>query len=401
MKTADPELMRAINRFHVLDTVRRHGPLARVDICKRTELSPTTVSAITASLMEEGLLEHHHLGDVRNGGRGRPRVMLALRPSAAYVVGVKIDTHRLHVLVTDFQGDVLAEISQPGRLNRETVEVLAYLVDDAVRRCVAKAGLALSDINRLCVALPGIVEHATGSVRSSSLLRQGEVNLAKAIEDRLGIGVLIESEAHAAAQGEYWFGQARDLDDFIIVSVECSIGLAVMHGGELFHGALGLSPNLDDLFVSTEDSESTHRLVSIAGQGVILGDRGDEHHAQDFASDRDQAELIEQAIKADSGPLKARAARAGKALGFALAQIVTMMAPSRIILVGSSLHFGAHLLDSLNAKLTASAPVALIDVTTLTTNLIADTAWARGAAALALRDLYGAPWSASGAARRG
>ena len=40
MKTADPELMRAINRFHVLDTVRRRGPLARVEICERTDLSP-------------------------------------------------------------------------------------------------------------------------------------------------------------------------------------------------------------------------------------------------------------------------------------------------------------------------------------------------------------------------
>ncbi len=47
MKTADPELMRAINRFHVMDAIRRFGPVSRVEICELTELSATTVSAIT------------------------------------------------------------------------------------------------------------------------------------------------------------------------------------------------------------------------------------------------------------------------------------------------------------------------------------------------------------------
>ncbi|MFC7555035.1 winged helix-turn-helix transcriptional regulator [Pseudoroseomonas wenyumeiae] len=57
MKTADPELMRAINRYHVIDAIRRDGPIARVEIVERTELSPATVSAITGALIEEGLVD--------------------------------------------------------------------------------------------------------------------------------------------------------------------------------------------------------------------------------------------------------------------------------------------------------------------------------------------------------
>ena len=56
MKTADPELMRAINRFHVLDVVRRYGPISRVEIVQRTELAPATISAITGGLIEENLI---------------------------------------------------------------------------------------------------------------------------------------------------------------------------------------------------------------------------------------------------------------------------------------------------------------------------------------------------------
>ena len=32
MKTADPEFMRAINRFHVMDAIRRSGPISRIEI---------------------------------------------------------------------------------------------------------------------------------------------------------------------------------------------------------------------------------------------------------------------------------------------------------------------------------------------------------------------------------
>ena len=57
MKTADPELMRAINRFHVMDAIRRLGPISRVEISDFTELSATTVSAITAALLDDILVD--------------------------------------------------------------------------------------------------------------------------------------------------------------------------------------------------------------------------------------------------------------------------------------------------------------------------------------------------------
>src|SRR5579871_960514 len=89
MKTADPELMRAINRFHVMDAIRRFGPISRVEISDRTELSATTVSAITAALLDDHLILPLQVGAVRDAARGRPRVMLELAPDAAFVVGVK------------------------------------------------------------------------------------------------------------------------------------------------------------------------------------------------------------------------------------------------------------------------------------------------------------------------
>jgi hypothetical protein len=169
MKTADPELMRAINRFHVMDAIRRFGPVSRVEISEFTELSPTTVSAITAALLDDRLIAPLQIGAVRDAGRGRPRVMLKLNPDAAHVVGVKLAPDQITVAVTNFCADILRTLSLPIRINRQTAAVTADLVEDGVRRCVSDVDLEMTDISGVCVGLPGIVERARGICRQSPI----------------------------------------------------------------------------------------------------------------------------------------------------------------------------------------------------------------------------------------
>src|SRR6185437_14054036 len=252
MKTADPELMRAINRFHVLDTIRRHGPIARVEIGERTVLSPTTVSAITAALIEDGLISVQTEGDIRNiGMRGRPRVMLRLNPQAARVVGAKIASNRLIFVVTNFQGDVLADLTLPVRVDRLPTGVIANLLEDGIRRCVLDAGFALADMKTVALSLPGIVEHGTGRIRASSILEDSDAPLVDVLRGRLAVDTIVESDANAITMAEHWFGRARDLDDFVLVAMEESLGLGVLHEGQLFRGAQQLSLTLGDMIMGT------------------------------------------------------------------------------------------------------------------------------------------------------
>ena len=272
MKTADPELMRAINRFHVLDAIRRSGSVSRTEICEQTDLSSTTVSAITASLLDDGLIVTRALGGIRATQRGRPRVMLELNPEAARVAGVRIAAQRIICVVTDFQGDVLAELATPVRVDRQPAEVIADLVDDGVRRCVADAGLTLADVKSLCVALPGVVEHAAGVVRHSPILRERDVAFGAAMLARLNLPTLVESDANAAAIAEHWFRQCRDADDFLVVTAEHALGLAVLHDGALFRGARGISFSLGDLVVGTfgGGQSADSRLADVASLPAIL-----------------------------------------------------------------------------------------------------------------------------------
>jgi predicted NBD/HSP70 family sugar kinase len=402
MKTADPELMRAINRFHVMDAIRRHGPIARVEICERTELSPTTVSAITAALLDDRLIVPRQMGAVTDAARGRPRVLLELNPDAARVVGVKIAPTRIVHVVTDFQGDVLAELTQPVRVDRQPAEVIADLVEDGVRRCVADAGLTLDRVESLCVALPGVVEHATGIVRHSPILRDSDVPLSKALFERLGLSTLIESDANAITIGEHWFRMCRDLDDFVVVTAEHSLGLGVMHGGEFFRGAKGISFNLGDFVMAADGNgkAAVLRLADQAAERAILSPVASDARFREAIRLGHAMQLAAARIAAGDNALTASALRAGELLGLAIANLITLFAPPRVVLVGTTFALGEPLMTALRSALDRTLPPWLKDVSEIALDEEADdAAWARGAAAAALKELYGAPWSTTGPAR--
>jgi predicted NBD/HSP70 family sugar kinase len=90
---------------------------------------------------------------------------------------------------------------------------------------------------------------------------------------------------------------------------------------------------------------------------------------------------------------------AGKALGIAVANLITLFAPPKVILAGSALQAGDLLLEPLRQAIDAATPKSLAGIAEIVEHEPGDDIWARGAAALTLRDLYGAPWSTTGPAR--
>jgi predicted NBD/HSP70 family sugar kinase len=407
MKTADPELMRAINRFHIMDTIRRLGPISRVEISEQTELSPTTVSAITAALLEDGLIVPRHVAAASDQLRGRPRTMLELNPGAASVCGAKLAPHQITVAVTNFQADILNCISVPFRVDRQPARVILDLVEDGVRHCVEGADLRIENITGLCVGIPGIIERASGVCRYSPLFRERDLRFGDDLQARLGIPVTVDSDVNLLTQAEHWFGHGRGLSDFLVVSVEHTIGLGVIHRGELFRGANGLSPDLGNLVIAPGGDRSNGpapaRLSAVASTTSILA------AAADLArGTRDEAMLrgaraMEHAVHlAASG--NERLAKtfhdAGQALGVAIANLVTLFAPPKVILAGSALQAGDLLLGPLRDAIQAAMPTTLAGIAEIVVHEPGEDMWARGAAALSLRDLYRAPWSTTGPARQ-
>ena len=358
------------------------------------------MSAITAALLDDRLIVPEHVGAVRDPARGRPRVMLRLNPDAAHVVGVKLASDQITIAVTNFCADILRLLALPVRIDRQTASVIADLVEDGVRRCVSDAGFGMSAISGVCIELPGVVERAAGVCRQSPVLRDRDVPFGAELARRLGAPVSIDSDVNLAALAEHWFGQARDVNDFLVVNVERSIGLGILHNGELFRGANGLSPDLGD-FMLRAPGDGGARLADVASETAVLADAeallkfGD----QDAPSrpDRAMAALVKRAAEGDAACARILA-KAGESLGFAIANLITLFAPPKVIISGRAMTVSDNFIGPLRTTVAASLPSSLADVSDIVVREWSERIWVQGAAAMTLRDLYGAPWGTTGPA---
>ena len=126
------DLIRAINRSTILNTIKTHGAIPRAEIARLTGLSPATVSGIATELIQENLVFEKETGD-SSGGR-RP-IMLAINPHGGCVVGIKVmEDHAIGAL-TDLEATPLGKQSYPltDTTPRAVAQALSELVSELLR----------------------------------------------------------------------------------------------------------------------------------------------------------------------------------------------------------------------------------------------------------------------------
>ena len=398
---AEPDSIRAANVGLVLDTLRRYGPISRVEISERLELSRSTVTEITARLMQHGLIgvaKDAAAAEAGNAARGRPRVGLSLNPTAAYAVGVRIAISQITVSVTDFVCDVVGSSVLHFRSARQAPEVVADVVEDAIRRAVVDCGLDLSDISAVCAGVPGVVDSVSGICYWSPAFSRTPVPFAALLSDRLGIPVVIENHTTPLATAEQMFGSAQDTDNCAIVTLGHGVGLGLILGGAIYRGAHGFA------------SELSHTKISEGGPVCECGQRGClEAHVGFLALLRNAGEAVTGPVSDDPRIRQRKVmelidlAQAGDPdlrrifhdfgtdVGRGLANLSGIIDPSRIIFSGPNIAAADIWLEPMRAALFANARAPMEGRIDFVLAERDDSFWARGAAALVLHELYRSP----------
>src|SRR5206468_9834289 len=159
-------------------------------------------------------------------------------------------------------------------------------------------------------------------------------------------------------------------------------------------------PDLGD-FMLRAPGERGGRLADVATETSVLADAATLSSNLDQDSlnrpERAMSTLLSRADAGDAGCLGALA-KAGEALGFAVANLITLFAPPKVIVSGRAMAASRHFIAPLRATVAALLPPSLADVSEIVVREWSDRIWVQGAAAMTLRDLYGAPWGTTGPA---
>lgn len=402
VKIADPLLMREINKFHVLETIRRHGRISRVEISERTLLSGTTVSAITGALIEEGLIHAIHTQVNEESHRGRPRVLLGLVAEAGYVLGIKISEAATTVTLIDFAGEQVASVQLPIRLSRQPADVIADLIEDAMDDCINKSGVDRKRIRGIGIGIPGLVDPRSGRSYASSVFGEREVPLASLLSERTGLPVKLEKPANLLALAEAWFGSAQRENSFAVVVLDQTASLGLWLDNDVHRGASTLGPTFGHLKVASEgvqcDCGQLDCLNAHVSDGALARQAGAVLGPDFLQTPLARASITGALVQAaDAGNAEARTLidAQGTRLGVGISHVINLINPAKIIVVLDSSRFCELVEPALRAAAAANSFRAHFAATELILHTLDDQLWARGAAALMLRDIYSAPWTSA------
>ena len=254
---------RAVTRLRVLNCVRASGEASRTDIAAALKLSPATVTFVTSGLMAGGLIEEVTGSDAPdNGKRGRPRVALRLSKGRYHVAGIKIGREQMSVLVLDFDGQEVAQKSIDLAEPCMAPDDLVLAILDGVTQACSQLEGGVETLAGISIGLAGQVDAPRRFIHWSSSLTERNVDLGEILERHLPCAAIVENDANLVAKAEQLFGEARGLNNFLVVTVEYGVGLGIVLGGRLHRGERGCG------------AEFGHTKVALHGANCQCGQRG-------------------------------------------------------------------------------------------------------------------------------
>ncbi|GAA3752073.1 ROK family glucokinase [Salinactinospora qingdaonensis] len=197
------------------------------------------------------------------------------RHQRGLTIGVDIGGSKVAAGVVTPAGRVLAR----ARLETPHRSKSPKIVEDTIAELVAKLRLDYP-VNAVGVGAAGFVDEQRANVLFAPHLSWRDEPLRDALRTRLGLPVVVENDANAAAWAEVCAGAGRDASDVVVVNLGTGIGGAIVVDGVLQRGRNGLA------------GEFGHMLVVPNGHRCECGNRGCwEQYASGNALTREAREL--------------------------------------------------------------------------------------------------------------
>lgn len=379
---------RAESYSTLLREIARAGPIARIGLSERTGISRATVTTLIGDLIEAGLVTEVAQTTEASGARGRPRIDLKIAGDAHLVAGIKVADTSISFVLVDFDGCERAAIKQPLEQVIHTSDALIGHITQGIEALAQTANCDVGHISGVGVGLAGLMQAEAGLVHWSPSLDRRNVPFRDDLEAALDTPVFLDNDVNLVAEAELRFGMGRNRKDFIVVTIEAGVGMALVLGGQVYRGARG------------SGGEFGHTKVQLDGAECRCGQRGClEAYVADFALHRNAsaAGLVDLTASKDDaiqrllGAAQAGDHRAqnilddaGRMFALGLANLVNIFDPEFIIIAGAQMQFDHLLADSVIAEMRKSTVQIDKPAPEVVIHKWGDRMWALGAAAHAL-----------------
>ncbi|MGY5451622.1 ROK family protein [Agarivorans sp. MS3-6] len=357
-KITDTELIRTANRRDIIQSLRIHGELARVELGGYTQLSPATVTSITSELVQQGIIFEQNVVLEPGGVRGRPKVKLQLNKNSAFYLSIKLSLNEIGLMLGNINGEIVAHRT----LSMVTVSLnetqLADTIHSVVENFITQHQVDRAKLRGLGLAVQGVIETQGKGILWSPAVDGEHLHLVDLLSQRAQLPVFIANDANCLAVALHSQPQYQNISNFVAIQLGYGVGMGLIVNGEIYQDA------------GAATTEFGHTKFTLNGSQCRCGGRGCiEAYLGDYAIYRDasaiynlpQSEFLHPSEKqmqalcerAQSGDqvMANIFNQAGTVLGLGLANIMALFNPQKIVISGPGVRDYAFIHEAMSKTL--------------------------------------------------
>ena len=234
-------------------------------------------------------------------------------------------------------------------------------VMDLVDRIDQKANLFLSE--NIDYTLKGIGigapngNHYTGMIQDPPNLSWGNVDIVSIFAKNFDCEIALTNDANAAALGEKTFGIAKNMDDFIVVTLGTGLGSGIFSSGKLLYGHDGFVGEMGHISIDYNGRKCNcgnkgclEAYASASGikttVSKMLKDEPDNKLLQSLSKEKIDGFLLDKAFDEGDESAIQIYEYTGEKLGQGLALVSNLLSPEAFIFYGGFSNAGERILSS-------------------------------------------------------
>lgn len=273
-------------------------------------------------------------------------------------VGVDVGGTKIAAGLVDEHGTVVA--TDRSESPASDPAAIITTIGELVRRLRATPAGTSRTVEAVGVAAAGFVDKDRATVLFAPNLAWRDEPLDARLEAELGLPVVVENDANAAAWGEFRFGAGADVDNLLLLTIGTGVGGGIVVSGELLRGGFGIGAEVGHLRMVPGGLPcgcGNLGCLEAYGSGSALV-RATRERA--LASPIAAVELLQRAggaAESITGPMITEAAQAGDTfardrlvdlghwIGEGIASLTAVLDPSVVVIGGGVSEAGDLLLD--------------------------------------------------------
>ena len=262
--------------------------------------------------------------------------------------------------IVDRTGDILLRVERPTDPSAGTKSILT-----AIEELLRRSDEVDADIGSVGIGAAGFIDARSGSVTFAPNLVYDDPHVAAAVHAQVGLPVIVDNDANAAAWGERAFGTARGSDNVVMLTLGTGIGSGIVVDGRLVRGHTGAGAELGHTVVNPDgplcncglrgclEQFASGQAIARMGMQAVQEDPNSSIIAFSGSLDGITAEHVAKAARQLDEPARAVMREAGRYLGIGMSNVANLFDPEIIVLTGGVLRAGEPFLGPARDTLVA------------------------------------------------